>query len=133
MTATIFAAAPAAEPIIPTSYTIRVTVTRCNSCNAVSRQSEFLAMTMVKPRMGQGNPVRHWTECKRPEYDLPIDRTFVNRMTPYCAECPEIDLSLLPLPPAPAGLTVLPDVVLKGQPAKQKAAPAAKPRIEDLA
>ena len=105
MTATIFAAAPAAEPIIPTSYTIRVTVTRCNSCNAVSRQSEFLAMTMVKPRMGQGNPVRHWTEC----------------------------LSLLPLPPAPSGLTVLPDVVLKGQPAKQKAAPAAKPRIEDLA
>jgi hypothetical protein len=134
MTATTFAAAPAAEPIIPTSYTIRVTITRCNTCNYVSRQSEFMSLTLIKPRMGAGQPAKHWTECKRPEYDLPVDRVFVNRMTPYCAECPEIDLSLLPLPPAAQGLTVLPDVTLKGQPAKKTAAPrAAKPSIEDLA
>ena len=92
-------------------------------------------MTLTKPRMGQGSPVKHWTECKRPEYDLPIDRVFVNRMTPYCAECPVIDLSLLPLPPQAAQLTVLPDVALKGQPAKAAAKPQRdnKPRLEDLA
>jgi hypothetical protein len=131
---TIYAAPAPSEPIIPTGYTIRVTITRCNTCNYVARQSEFLALTLTKPRMGQGNPVKHWTECKRPEYDLPIDRVFVNRMTPYCAECPEIDLSLLPLPPASQGLTVLPEVTFKGQATRKPAAPAAaRPRIEDLA
>ena len=133
MTATTFAAAPAAEPIIPTSYTIRVTITRCNTCNYVARQSEFLALSLTKPRMGQGQPVRHWTECKRPEYNLPIDRVFVTRMTPYCAECPEIDLSLLPYPPHASGLNTIPEPTLKGQPRKPTAPVARKPSIEDLA
>jgi len=136
MNTTTFAAAPAAEPIVPTSYTIRVTVTRCNTCNFVSRQSEFLSLTLIKPRMGQGSPAKHWTECKRPEYDLPVDRVFVNRMTPYCAECPELDLSHLPLPPSHAGLYDLAEPTLKGSTRKPQAKPQAKPAkpsIEDLA
>ena len=137
MTATIFAAPAAEQPIIPTSYTIRVTVTRCNSCNSVNRQSEFLALTLIKPRMGVGSPTKNWKECKRPEYNLPIDRVFVNRATPFCAECDDavIDafMALLPNPPHASGLHDLPEVALKGAPAKKPAAPAAKPRIEDLA
>jgi hypothetical protein len=132
---TIFAAPAPQEPIIPVSYTIRVTVTRCNTCNFVARQSEFLALSLIRSRAGIGQPVKHWTECKRPEYDLPIDRVFVNRMTPYCAECPEIDLSLLPLPPHVSGLNTIPEPTLKGspKPAASAAARQSKPRLEDLA
>jgi hypothetical protein len=131
---TQFATALPEEPIIPTGYTIRVTVTRCNTCNSVNYNSEFLAMSLTKPRMGQGAPVKRWMECKRPEYDLPIDKVFINRMTPYCSQCPTIDLSLLPPPPHASGLHDLAEVALKGRPtSKPAASAAARPRIEDLA
>jgi hypothetical protein len=130
---TQFATAMPVEPIIPTSYTIRVTVTRCNTCNSVNYHSEFLAMTLTKPRAGLGQPVKTWTACQRPLYDLPVDKTFMNRMTPYCSQCPTIDLSLLPAPPHASRLHDLADVALKGRPASKSAAPAAKPKIEDLA
>ena len=129
---TTFAAPASSEPIIPLSYTMRIISTRCAACGHVARQSEFLAMTLVRSRMGQGT-VKHWTECKRPEYNLPLDHTFVNRITPFCCECPDIDLSQLPDPPHASRLYDIAEPVLKGSRPAAKPQPANKPRLEDLA
>jgi len=124
------------EPIIPTSYMIRFTILKCMSCGSLARASEFMAVSYLKSR-ALGTPVKHMTACTKPEYDLPVERLFAGQRTlPYCAECPETDLSHLPLPPSAAGLYDLSEPTLKGlarKPAAAKAPQPRKPTIEDLA
>jgi hypothetical protein len=135
MTATAFAAPAPAETIIPTAYAVRLTITTCSCCGTQSRSSEFLAVSYLKSRAGI-HPVKHWTTCDRPEYNLPIERVFAPaRRVPYCADCADVELSHLPFPPSAAGLYDLAEPTLKGvKTASKPVAPKAqRPKIEDLA
>jgi hypothetical protein len=91
------------KPIIPSSYLLRVTTIHCQGCGVTNYASEFFAVSRVKPRMGQGAPMKHAIVCDKPLYDLPIEHQSVHRNTAFCMDC-NIDLSHLPLPPSMAML-----------------------------
>lgn len=125
------------DSIVPERYAVLTTYTRCEQCSHVSVSSVFMSYSRANSRNRVGAPVRHWQECHRPQYNLPVDHTATQSTTPFCIRCKAVDLSYLPPPPSEAQLydiaeptpriTRKPATVVPRRPAPRK------PTMEDLA
>lgn len=118
--------------IIPHHYVLHMRECHCTNCGALTRSSEFYALSYLKSRINQTR-VRHLTRCDRPLFNLPVERALIARdKTPFCSECETISLDHLPPPPSPALLYDLAEPRNKGAKAKTPK-PETKPTtLEDI-
>ena len=121
-------------PTIPSRYVIHYRFVQCEHCGHATRESQFLALTYVRTRMGTGL-VRDLKQVPRPLYNLPVDKVLTGcHKVPFCQACDSVSLSHLPPPPSEAALHDLPEPALKtAAKAKPTTPPRRKPTIEELA
>ncbi len=121
-----------AHDVVPDSYVLHYSVSRCSNCSAESRETQFFALNYIKSRIN-GTRVRHLIRCDAPWYNLPVRIIPTGtKKTPYCAECPAIDLSHLPPPPSESQLHDLAEPQFKNQKPKTAAKETKKPTLDDL-
>lgn len=121
-----------AHEVVPDSYVLHYSVSRCANCGTESRDNQFFALSYIKSRTN-GTRVRHLIRCDAPWYNLPVRviPTGTKRV-PFCCECQKIDLSHLPPPPQESQLYDLAEPVLKNAKPKAPKPESKKPTLDDL-
>lgn len=124
-----------AADVIPVSYIIHTRETHCLHCGTISHSSDVYALQFLRSKLGAGKPVQNLVPVTdRFQYNVPVVRKPLGtRRVPACHECETIDLSHLPLPPAPEKVIVGLSNKDEKTPAKTKAEPKRPATLDELA